>query len=135
MPATPKTILVVDDYEPHRYAAQRMLETAGFAVVTAATAQEALRKASDCPDLILLDVGLPDMSGFDVCRMLKRDPATKLIPVVFMSASHTDGNAVDVGTSAGADAYLFHPATREELLSVVAGSMAKAKAAAQKRVA
>ncbi len=131
MAAVLKTILVVDDYEPHRYAAKRLLETAGFAVVTAATGEEALREATRRPDLILLDVGLPDLTGFDVCRMLKRDAATKLIPVVFMSASHTDATAVDLGTEAGANAFLFHPATREELLSVIAGSMAKANAASR----
>ncbi len=131
MPATLKTILVVDDYEPHRYAAQRLLEAAGFAVVTAATGQEALSQASGHPDLILLDVGLPDLSGFDVCRMLKVNAATRVIPVVFMSASHTDASAVDLGTQVGANAFLFHPATREELLSVIAGSMAKANAASK----
>ncbi len=122
-----QTILVVDDYEAHRYAAKRQLETAGYAVVTAATGNEALTAAKRHPDLILLDVGLPDMSGFDVCRLLKDDPATKLIPIVFMSASHTDVSAVHIGTAAGAHAYLFHPATHDQLLAVIAGALAKGK--------
>ncbi len=121
-----KTVLVVDDYEAHRYAAKRTLEAAGFAVLTAATGGEALTAARRHPDLIVLDVGLPDMTGFDVCRLLRGDVATKDIPVVFMSASHTDTSAVDVGTASGAHAYLFHPATREELLTVIMGALAKA---------
>ncbi len=129
MAASPKTILVVDDYDAHLYAARRTLESAGFRVITAATGVEALVTARRNPDLILLDVGLPDLTGFDVCRILKRDPKTRRIPVVFISASHTDVAAVHAGTAAGADAYLFHPATREELLSVIAGSMARANAA------
>ncbi len=129
-----KTVLLVDDYEAHRYAAKRTLEAAGFAVVTAATGNEALVAARRHPNLILLDVGLPDMTGFEVCRLLKRNSSTKHIPIVFMSASHTDSSAVDVGTTAGAHAYLFHPATREELLAVVEGAMAKASVAAESPV-
>ncbi len=93
---------------------------------------EALIAARRHPNLILLDVGLPDMTGFDVCLLLKRNPATKHIPVVFMSASHTDVSAVYAGRFAGGPAYLFHPATPEELLAVVNGAMVKA-AAANKR--
>ncbi len=114
MVANPKTILVVDDYEAHLYAAKRTLESEGFLVVTAATGVEALFTARRNPDLILLDVGLPDLTGFDVCRILKRDPKTRQIPVVFISASHTDVAAVHAGTAAGGDAYLFHPATRSK---------------------
>ncbi len=130
MPASSKTILVVDDYEAQLSAAKRTLESAGFLVITAANGVEALFAARRNPDLILLDVGLPDLNGFNVCRILKRDPTTTRIPVVFMSATHTDTSSLDLGAAAGSDAFLFHPATRQELLSVIAGAMARASARA-----
>ena len=70
-------ILNVDDYTPGRYARTRMLQQSGFKVREAATGADALMSALECnPSLILLDVNLPDMSGFDVCRQLRQHPTT-----------------------------------------------------------
>ena len=64
-------ILNVDDYEASRYARTQMLQRAGFHVLEAGTGAEALRLARERPDLVLLDVNLPDMDGFEVCRRLR----------------------------------------------------------------
>src|SRR3712207_3014048 len=79
------TILNVND-EPTRSALSRLLRHAGFTVQEAATGAEALRRAADQPDLILLGVHLADTDGFEVCRRLKADPATAPIPVLHLSA-------------------------------------------------
>ena len=70
----PITILVVDDTEASRYAVSRILRQAQFAVREAATGEEALRLAAEKPDLVILDVNLPDMSGYEVCRRIKAAP-------------------------------------------------------------
>ena len=75
------TILVVDDNEAERYYVARVLRKAGFEVTEAGTGQEALRLAGEVPDLVTLDVRLPDLSGFEVCRRLKADLVTRDIPV------------------------------------------------------
>src|SRR5262249_48329409 len=79
------TILNVDDDLATRYAVTRTLQRAGFTVREASTGQEALALARENPDLILLDVQLPDITGFEVCQRLKADPATAPIPVLQMS--------------------------------------------------
>ncbi len=123
------TILVVDDYAPHAYALTRSLGARGFQVITAATGTEALERAAQMPDLVLLDVGLPDVNGFEVCRRIKANPKTAGIPVVFISATHQNQESVIEGDRCGASAFLFHPITPEELLPVIQGSVLKARQA------
>lgn len=68
-------ILVVDDYDAGRYATTRTLTSAGYAVIEAATGAEALQKVKEAhPDLVILDVNLPDIDGFEVCQRIKADP-------------------------------------------------------------
>src|SRR5437763_1621996 len=86
------TILIVDDVEASRYTLCRMLQKARFVVREAGSCQEALRLASEKPDLIILDVNLPDGSGYDVCKQIKADPATTAIPVLHLSASFVDAD-------------------------------------------
>src|ERR1700683_3805292 len=78
------TILVVDDNEPARYALRRMLQIHGYVVEEAATGAETLRAAEKRPDLIILDIRLPDLNGYEVCRRLKASPRTALIPVLHL---------------------------------------------------
>ena len=73
---TPITVLVVDDVEASRYTLARMLRRANFTVLEAATGEEALRLVAQLPDLVILDVNLPDLSGYEVCKKIKTDPAT-----------------------------------------------------------
>src|SRR4051794_16679890 len=83
------TILNVDDDEGCRYAVTRILELNNFAVREAGSGADALRIAkSEQPDLVLLDVNLPDLNGFEVCRRLKAEPATARIPVLHITASY-----------------------------------------------
>jgi transcriptional regulator of acetoin/glycerol metabolism len=113
-------VLVVDDNEAQRYMMERMLSKHGFTVLGAVTAHDALRKASILrPDVIVLDVSLPDENGFVVCNRLKSDQNTKGIPVVQVSALYTQKDAIKAGYSAGADAYLVHPAETQDLPKVV----------------
>ncbi|HEV3051601.1 MAG TPA: response regulator, partial [Longimicrobium sp.] len=73
-------VLNVDDYDPGRYATSRVLRQAGFEVVDAATGEEALRLVqAEAPDLVVLDVNLPKMNGFDVCRKIRDNSLTPVI--------------------------------------------------------
>jgi PAS domain S-box-containing protein len=113
------TILVVDDNEAERYYVARVLRKAGFEIAEAGSGEEALRRAVDVPDLITLDVRLPDLSGFEVCRRLKGDLATRDIPVLHISASYTTPDAKAEGLDSGADGYLTHPVNPTELVATV----------------
>src|SRR5512138_1641472 len=84
------TILAVDDNDANRYALVRTLSRAGFTVLEAATGREALELVRRQPDLIVLDVGLPDMDGYEVCRRLRSSPAGATALVIQMSASFVD---------------------------------------------
>jgi signal transduction histidine kinase len=113
-------VLNVDDYAPGRYARTQVLRRAGFDVAEAASGGETLALASRCePSLVLLDVNLPDMSGYDVCRRLKADPRTALTPVIQVSATFTHGSDRAAGLEAGADAYLTEPLEPRVLLATV----------------
>ena len=116
----PVTILHVDDDEANRYAISRSLRKAGFEVAEAATGEEALEKAAHFePDLVILDVRLPDISGFEVCQRIKADPATAATPVLHLSASFVSSEAKAQGLEAGADAYLIRPVEPVELVATV----------------
>src|SRR5436305_14577956 len=106
-PACP-VILNVDDTEAQRYAISRTLESAGFTVWQAASGQEALEQVAKGPDLVILDVKLPDISGFEVCRRMKENPQTAHIPVLHQSATYVGSHAKITGLEGGADAYLIH---------------------------
>jgi signal transduction histidine kinase len=103
------SVLVVDDTSGNRYTVARVLRGAGMRVTEAETGAEALRFANAQPDLIVLDIRLPDMTGYDVCQRLKADPETKSIPLMYLSASYTGNADRAFGLYAGADAYLTHP--------------------------
>jgi len=117
--SSPATILNVNDNDAHRYAFSRILQQAGFAVKEAKTGEEALRLAAEVPDVIILDVKLPDMDGFEVCRRIKEGAATAHIPVLQVSAFFTSTSARVTGLESGADAYLAQPVEPEELVAIV----------------
>jgi PAS domain S-box-containing protein len=112
-------ILVVDDFEDGRVVASTFLRHAGFDVTEAANGTQALALAMAGPDLVILDVNLPDIDGFEVCRRLKSDPATAAIPVVHLSAAHREVDDRVQGLEGGADAYLTLPVRSEELIATV----------------
>jgi len=123
-------ILVVDDNDGTRYALAHCLRRAGFTVWEAATGAEALRRAAENPSLITLDVRLPDILGFEVCRRLKADPATASIPVLQTSASFIASADKVQGLQGGADGYLVQPIEPDELVATVRALLRTRKAEA-----
>ncbi|MDR3633045.1 MAG: response regulator [Isosphaeraceae bacterium] len=113
------TIVLVDDDEAKRYSVAKILKKAKFHVVEAATGAEALRLAAKNPDLVILDVKLPDITGFEVCRRLKSDPATARIPVLHLSTTFVDIEDKVQGLEGGADAYLTDVLEPLELIATV----------------
>ena len=112
-------ILNVDDDEAGRFAVSHMLRTAGFDVLEAATGAEALECMRQTVDLVLLDVNLPDIDGFEVCRRIKSDPRTRTTTVIHLSASRLAEPDKVLGLDSGADAYLLEPIGRDELVATV----------------
>jgi PAS domain S-box-containing protein len=113
-------ILNVDDYEASRYARSQMLARAGFEVVEAGSGGEALRVTAERrPDLVLLDVNLPDMDGFEVCRRLRAHPSTLTVPIVHISATFLSDKAADLAYEGGADSYLTDPVEPAVLLATI----------------
>ncbi|HTZ82852.1 MAG TPA: response regulator [Candidatus Acidoferrales bacterium] len=115
----PLTILSVDDNDAIRYSFSRYLREDGYEVIEARTGAEALVLARREPALITLDINLPDMDGYEICRRLKDDPATRDIPILHISASCVDASDRVRGLEGGADAYLAEPVNRMELLATV----------------
>ncbi len=114
------TILVVDDREENRYVTWRILSRAGYKILEAATGKEALQLAAEkLPDLIVLDVHLPDMDGFEVCRVIKTTTATSTIPVLHLSASFVNAENRVYGLDCGADGYLTQPVQADEIVATV----------------
>jgi class 3 adenylate cyclase/CheY-like chemotaxis protein len=112
-------ILVVDDTPPNVKLLEQVLLLAGYEVVTAASGEEGLAKVVFAkPDLVLCDVVMPEMSGYEVCRALRANPATALLPVVMVTALDPESERIK-GIEAGADDFLSKPINQPELLARV----------------
>jgi len=113
-------LLIVDDNATTRYAMRRVLERHGYQVLEAGTGSEGLALvAGTAPDALVLDVNLPDMSGFDIARQLRADPSTALLPLIHVSAASIETNDIITGLDAGGDAYLIHPVDPDVLLATL----------------
>jgi len=113
------TILVIDDDPDTRRLTERFLQNVGANVVTADSGAEGLLRCRESqPDLILLDVMMPDMNGYQVCAQLQRENATALIPVVFLTSLNDEQDKARA-LAAGAADYLVKPVSRERLLETV----------------
>lgn len=122
-------LLVVDDIESNRYVVTTWLRRAGYHVVEARTGHEALQKIeSQAFDLAVLDVNLPDMTGYEICEFIKKTPATSAMPVLHMSATATHTADRSEGLRRGAEGYLVEPVEREELLATVEALLRAANA-------
>ena len=114
-----KRILVVDDDENILSLERTILEQKGFVVTSAAGGAEALKLlAEETFDLVLLDVMMPEIDGFTVCRRIKEDPRTREVPVIFLTAKG-GGEALAEGFESGAIMYINKPFTANKLLTIV----------------
>ncbi len=117
--STPAKILVVDDTPKNVKLLDYLLTGKGYAVVTAASGPEALAQVeAKRPDLVLLDVVMPEMSGYEVCRKIRENPATGFLPVIMVTALDPSQERIK-GLEAGADDFLTKPINQPELLARV----------------
>jgi class 3 adenylate cyclase len=117
--STPAKVLVVDDTPHNVKLLADLLGVKGYAVATAATGEEALAKLPvEKPDLVLLDVMMPGLSGYEVCQRIRADPETVLLPVVMVTSLDPHGERVK-GIEAGADDFLSKPINQPELFARV----------------
>jgi CheY-like chemotaxis protein len=112
------SVLVVDDSPTNRYATARSLRAAGFHTVEAAAGAEALELV-DFVSAVVLDVHLPDLLGFEVCRLLRQRTTTASLPVVHVSAVYVTPAEQAHGMAAGADAYMVAPVDPQDLVATL----------------
>ncbi|CEL29617.1 response regulator [Pseudomonas fluorescens] len=113
-------LLIVDDNVATRYALRKRLERHDYEVLEAGTGTDGLALIeSEAFDALILDVNLPDMSGFDIVRILRADARTALLPVIHVSAASIQTGDIITGLNAGADAYLIHPVDPDVLLATL----------------
>ena len=118
-------ILIAEDEPDIRELVAFTLRFAGHEVTTTANGEEAYLKAQEMiPDLIMMDVRMPKMTGYDACRAMKQIPSLKDIPVVFLSAKGQDSE-IQTGLEAGAEEYLLKPFAPDQLVERVKAILAK----------
>lgn len=118
-------ILIAEDEPDIRELVLFMLRFAGYEVVAATNGEEAVQVATrEKPDLILLDVRMPRMTGYDACRLMKANPVLRDVPVVFLSAKGQESE-IQSGLDAGAEEYLLKPFSPAELTNRVRGILSR----------
>lgn len=113
------TVLVVDDNPATRYSTARVIRAAGFRTAEAGSGSEALALVGAGVSAVVLDVHLPDIDGFEVCRRIRATPATAMLPVVHLSAAYIKDEDRVTGLNAGADAYMVHPVEPAVLIATL----------------
>jgi two-component system, NtrC family, sensor kinase len=129
------TVLIVDDRVANRYTTSHALTRAGFEVIEAATGMEALELSKQLPTVIVLDVKLPDILGYEVCRRIKSNLQTRHIPVLQLSAAFLSNESKLYALESGADAYLIQPADPVVLVATVKSLVRLQRAESQARLA
>jgi DNA-binding response OmpR family regulator len=120
-----ETILVIEDDPATARLVEYTLSRHGYRVTTAANGLEGIRKAQQgLPDVVILDVMLPGIDGFEICHRLRADPATKDILILMFSAKAQEIDR-DTGLKVGADAYLAKPAAPDAIIKTVEGLLTK----------
>lgn len=115
----PKKILMVDDQPFILLMGQEILERCGFTVVTAKDGVEGIELAKiHQPDIIILDVEMPRMNGFETCRRLRQDETLKHIPIIMLT-SRTEAKYMEKGFQAGANLYIGKPFNETKLMAVI----------------
>jgi two-component system cell cycle response regulator DivK len=121
-------VLVVDDFTDNREMYARYLEFSGFRVVTAANGQEALDRAfENTPDLVVMDLSLPGVDGWEATRRLKKDARTKDVPVVAVTG-HAFAGSSESAQQAGCDGYIMKPCLPTDLVAEIRRVLAGGKA-------
>ena len=122
-------ILVAEDERDIRDLISFTLQFAGHQVITANNGEEAVQLAlKEIPDLVLTDVLMPKMTGYEACKLIKADPTTQHIPVIFLSAKGQEAE-VQTGLDSGADEYLLKPFAPDQLTRKVAEILGRPKLA------
>jgi DNA-binding response OmpR family regulator len=122
-----KKILVIEDDPATSRLVDYSLRHEGYQVITASNGLEGVRKAlSEAPDLVILDVMLPGMDGFEICHRLRSEPTTANLPILMFSAKAQEIDK-ETGIKVGADDYLTKPAAPAEIVSRVEKLLAKKK--------
>ena len=120
-----KTVLVVDDSTPQREMIKELLQASGMIVSVASDGEQAVAVALEIiPDMIVLDVVMPNMNGYEVCRMLKSNPKTQAVPVILCSSKSENFDRL-WGMRQGAVAYICKPFKPGELVSTIEELFAK----------
>ncbi|QNI33188.1 response regulator [Alloacidobacterium dinghuense] len=127
-------VLIVDDREANRYTIAHTLKRSGFQVMEASNGKEALEMANRIPAVILLDVRLPDILGYEVCRRIKSNPNTGFIPIVQLSAAFLDNESKIYALESGADAYLTQPVEPNVLVATIKSLVRLHRAESQSRL-
>ena len=113
-----KVILVVEDHADNRRILRDLLSSAGFRTIEAENGEEALTAAAKRPDLILMDIQLPVMDGYEATRRIKADPALRVIPIIVITSYALSGDEAKA-RAAGCDAYLAKPYSPRHLLAKI----------------
>lgn len=118
-----KKILIIEDTEFMKKLISDVLKEAGYEVVTASSGDEGLQKVrEEKPDLVLLDVVMPGMDGFEVCRILREDESNNLMPIIMLTAQENEDHKLE-GLELGADDYIIKPFNSRELVSRVRNTL------------
>ena len=118
-PHDPKIILVVDDTDADRHLSQKILEKQGLKTIAATNGRMGVSMARDYrPNLILMDYMMPELNGIEACRILKNDPKTRSIPIIFLTSLDTPHSVVECFEQ-GADIFLTKPVKTNDLIKQV----------------
>ena len=127
-------ILIIEDMEPVVQAIRMVLEREGFRLLTAQSGQEGLRAVSEQkPDLVILDLILPDMDGLEICRRIRKNPEVARVPIMILSGKAEEVDKV-VGLAVGADDYLAKPFGDKELVARVKALLRRSAAPPESKV-
>lgn len=113
-------VINVDDIEANRYAMTKILQRAGFEAIEADSGYAALELINKYkPDCVVLDINLPDINGFEVCKKIRENPTTASIPVIHVSATYVKIEDRETAYEGGADAYFVHPVDPREFILAI----------------
>jgi CheY-like chemotaxis protein len=120
-------IAAVDDNVAHNYALERSLRYRGYQVKMAANGEQLLRIVDADTDAVILDINLPDIDGFELCRRIRGANSTAHISIIFLTATSMDASSHEMAKRLGADAFLSFPVDPDQLDAVIRGTIAKRK--------